>query len=121
MCAAKAANDQRQLQVSHLTSAHSDPPATRSVVHKATHVANRGDWRHSPTLSEFRPRFLNGVERSVNRKVQGSNPWSGAKTVEPVSQSRTAFVRWLHGLRLRFHHLQRPAPQVFLVLALVTT
>jgi hypothetical protein len=24
------------------------------------------------------PLFLNGVQRSVNRKVQGSNPWSGA-------------------------------------------
>jgi len=24
--------------------------------------------------------FLNGAQRSVNRKVQGSNPWSGAKS-----------------------------------------
>jgi hypothetical protein len=24
--------------------------------------------------------FLNGLQRSVNRKVQGSNPWSGAKS-----------------------------------------
>jgi hypothetical protein len=31
-------------------------------------------------LSEFEPLFLNGVQRSVNRKVQGSNPWSGAKS-----------------------------------------
>jgi hypothetical protein len=31
-------------------------------------------------LSEFQAPFLNGVQRSVNRKVQGSNPWSGAKT-----------------------------------------
>ena len=30
-------------------------------------------------LSEFMAAFLNGSQRSVNRKVQGSNPWSGAK------------------------------------------
>jgi len=28
--------------------------------------------------SEFGTLFLNGLHRSVNRKVQGSNPWSGA-------------------------------------------
>jgi hypothetical protein len=39
---------------------------------------NHGKRRHSAALSEFEPRFLNGVQRSVNRKVQGSNPWSGA-------------------------------------------
>jgi hypothetical protein len=33
---------------------------------------------HSPALSEFRLLFLNEGRRSVNRKVQGSNPWSGA-------------------------------------------
>ncbi len=45
----------------------------------ATLAANRDTWRHSAALSEFGPRFLNGLQRSVNRKVQGSNPWSGAK------------------------------------------
>jgi len=44
----------------------------------ATPAINRGKWRHAVALSEFEPLFLNGVQRSVNRKVQGSNPWSGA-------------------------------------------
>ena len=44
----------------------------------ATPVANDGTWRHSTTLREFRPPFLNGLRRSVNRKVQGSNPCPGA-------------------------------------------
>jgi hypothetical protein len=38
------------------------------------------NWWYSVPLSEFEPLFLNGAQRSVNRKVQGSNPWSGAKT-----------------------------------------
>ncbi len=44
----------------------------------ATPVINRAKGRHSVALSEFEPPFLNGMQRSVNRKVQGSNPWSGA-------------------------------------------
>jgi hypothetical protein len=36
------------------------------------------DLAHSATLTEFGPPFLNGLRRSVNHKVQGSNPWSGA-------------------------------------------
>ncbi len=48
------------------------------VVRTATPAINRGKWRHSVALSEFEAPFLNGVQRSVNRKVQGSNPWSGA-------------------------------------------
>src|SRR5260370_31536133 len=41
----------------------------------------RGDThRHPAAPREFEPRVLNGLQRSVNRKVQGSNPWSGAKS-----------------------------------------
>jgi hypothetical protein len=47
--------------------------------HTATPVANRANRRHSAALSELEPLFLNGQQRSVNRKVQGSNPCSGAK------------------------------------------
>jgi hypothetical protein len=42
-------------------------------------VTNRGKWWYSAALSEFKPLFLNGAQRSVNRKVQGSNPCPGAK------------------------------------------
>src|SRR6266849_2431532 len=45
----------------------------------ATAAVNRGKRRHSAALSEFEAPRLNGAQRSVNRKVQGSNPWSGAK------------------------------------------
>ena len=38
-----------------------------------------GEWWYSAALSEFGPPFLNGAQRSVNRKVQGSNPCPGAK------------------------------------------
>jgi len=31
-------------------------------------------------MQRIRIALLNGLERSVNRKVQGSNPWSGAKS-----------------------------------------
>jgi hypothetical protein len=55
----------------------------------ATQVANDDTLRYTAALSEFRPAFLNGVQRSVNRKVQGSNPWSGASSSFcPVSGSR---------------------------------
>jgi hypothetical protein len=37
-------------------------------------MANGGTQRHS---SEYDLAILNGAQRSVNRKVQGSNPWSG--------------------------------------------
>jgi hypothetical protein len=46
----------------------------------ATPAINRGKCWYSAAFSEFTPLFLNGVQRSVNRKVQGSNPWSGAKS-----------------------------------------
>jgi hypothetical protein len=42
-------------------------------------MANSVFWRHSAALSELRLPFINRAQRSVNRKVQGSNPWSGAK------------------------------------------
>ena len=32
------------------------------------------------SLTELRAPFPNGLQRSVNRKVQGSNPCSGAKS-----------------------------------------
>ena len=40
----------------------------------ATAVPNRANWWHPVLLSEFRPTFPNGQQRSVNHKVQGSNP-----------------------------------------------
>ncbi len=43
-------------------------------------MVNRAGWCHSAALDELEPIFLNGAQRSVNRKVQGSNPCSGAKT-----------------------------------------
>jgi hypothetical protein len=46
----------------------------------ATQVINRAKRRYSVALSEFEPLFLNGEQRSVNRKVQGSNPCPGAKS-----------------------------------------
>ena len=38
---------------------------------------NHGKCWSSAALSEFRAPFLTEAGRSVNRKVQGSNPWSG--------------------------------------------
>ncbi len=52
----------------------------RTRFRTATRALNRGKRRHSAALSEFRAVFLNGMQRSVNRKVQASNPWSGAKS-----------------------------------------
>jgi len=49
-----------------------------SAARTATPVANRAIWRHSAVSSESEPRFLIGRQRSVNRKVQGSNPCPGA-------------------------------------------
>jgi hypothetical protein len=40
----------------------------------ATPAVNRVKWRHSTVLSEFGLPILNGAQRAVNRKVQGSNP-----------------------------------------------
>ena len=53
---------------------------------KATWVLNHETRRHSAARGEYEPRFLNGQQRSVNRKVQGSNPCPGASfPPEPVS------------------------------------
>ena len=58
---------------------HPTEPKPCSHSRTATPAINDGKWRHSAALSEIRAVFLNGAQRSVNRKVQGSNPWSGAK------------------------------------------
>ena len=52
----------------------------RAVVTRrpATPMSNRGVWRHSAAPGEFESRFLNGLQRFVNRKVRGSNPRPGA-------------------------------------------
>jgi len=47
-------------------------------IRTATPAINHGNRRHSEAPSEFGALFLNGAQRSVNRKVQGSNPWSRA-------------------------------------------
>ena len=50
------------------------------VTEKGPPYSNAGGKpRHSAALREFRSQDLNGLQRSVNRKVQGSNPWPGAK------------------------------------------
>jgi hypothetical protein len=59
----------------------------------ATPAANGANRRHSAALSEIRALFLNAAQRSVNRKVQGSNPWSGAKSVEPNLNSKGRLAR----------------------------
>src|SRR5216683_6331485 len=63
----------------------------------ATAAINRGKPRHAAALSEFIAVILNGLQRSVNRKVQGSNPWSGAKSEyenrNAVNPGLTAVVR----------------------------
>src|SRR5260370_13703111 len=50
----------------------------RTQARTATPAINRRKRRHPATLSEFGASCLNELQRSVNRKVQGSNPWSGA-------------------------------------------
>jgi hypothetical protein len=57
-----------------------DPTSGRT----ATPAINHGKQWHTAALSEFGMRFLNGIQRSVNRKVQGSNPWSGANVMSQV-------------------------------------
>jgi hypothetical protein len=55
---------------------------SRATHQKIRSASNAGDYpgsrRYPAPLSEFEPLFLNGLQRSVNRKVQGSNPCSGA-------------------------------------------
>ncbi len=54
----------------------------------ATPAINRGKCRHVVALSEFEQPVLNGLQRSVNRKVRGSNPRSGANLVCHVADVR---------------------------------
>jgi hypothetical protein len=70
----------RELASSILISLAGESKWRSSRTSSATPVASHVNWRHSAELSEFEPLFLNGTQRSVNRKVQGSNPCSGAKT-----------------------------------------
>jgi hypothetical protein len=46
----------------------------------ATPALNGVKWRVLVLVGELEVLFLNGAQRSVNRKVQGSNPCPGAKT-----------------------------------------
>ncbi len=54
----------------------------------ATPLINRAKRRHSVALSELGTSFLNAAQRAVYRKVQGSNPWSGA--ISQLSNRRTS-------------------------------
>src|ERR1035437_9555797 len=46
-------------------------------------------------LREYESRFLNSPDRSVNRKVQGSNPCSGANSpFWPARGSGWTFLNW---------------------------
>src|ERR1700674_3782709 len=66
--------------------------------HEAAVGASNDRWRDPATLSEFEPPVLNGAHRSVNRKVQGSNPCPGATSSflllgwmrSPLSNSKNA-------------------------------
>jgi hypothetical protein len=55
---------------------HSD-----ASIRTATPLVNPANWCHSTAHGEFASQFLNGVQRSFNRKVQGSNPCSGANVM----------------------------------------
>jgi len=72
----------------------------------ATSAINHGKRRHSAAPGEFGAPFLNGAQRSVNRKVQGSNPWSGANC--PLSG---------HSSRLWQDIVRRPTSSEWLVVA----
>jgi hypothetical protein len=58
-------------------------------VRTATPTINHGKRRHSAALGELRPPYLNGAQRSVNHKVQGSNPWSGANLRIQIGRPRS--------------------------------
>ena len=55
--------------------------------------ASEKPWNMA-ALSEFESRFLNGANRSVNRKVQGSNPCSGANVMSQVLADRCLTYRF---------------------------
>jgi|SRR5712692_2843991 len=69
-----------ELHCGECTSLNKRQVRSNAAIHTATPAINGGKRRHSAALSELGAPFLNGVHRSVNRKVQGSNPWSGAKS-----------------------------------------
>jgi len=50
-------------------------------------MARRDIRRYSAARSEFGAPFLNGAQKSVNRKVLGSNPCSGAKLTFKVDSA----------------------------------
>jgi len=52
-----------------------------SGLRTATPVINQRKWWYSAALSEFGLPFLNELQPSVNRKVQGSSPCPGANFV----------------------------------------
>jgi len=51
-----------------------------SRIRTATPATSCANGCYSAVLGEYESRFLNRSHRSVNRKVQGSNPCSGAKS-----------------------------------------
>jgi hypothetical protein len=63
------------------------PPALLRSFRAATPVINGANWWHSMSLSELEAPFLSEPQRSVNRKVQGSNLCPGASG--PPSGPRT--------------------------------
>ncbi len=90
----------------------------------ATPAINHVIPRHEAAISEFGPEFLNGRQRSVNRKVQGSNPWSGAKSefISAVALDahprRTSFVHSLYILSTGHwcpNHHRNPCPGTSLI------
>jgi len=65
--------------------------ADLELLRTATPAISRANWWCSAARSEYATLFLNGPQRSVNRKVQGSNPCPGAKSEYKV-RPRQLFV-----------------------------
>jgi len=61
-------------------------------IHTATPATSGGKSRYSAALGDYGKSFLNGPRRSVNRKVQGSNPWSGANPEYEISVAQGCVV-----------------------------
>src|SRR5260370_7762789 len=64
---------------------HPTEPKPCSHSRTATPAINDGKWRHSTALIEIRAVFLNGAQRSVNPKVQVSNPLPVSKLELPTA------------------------------------
>jgi len=76
----------------------SRPPLTTVDLspHAATRAKDDVKQRSSEPLTEFESRFRTGLGRSVNRKVQGSNPCTGAKSeYELTTRRRAAAPRYI--------------------------